>query len=81
MKEIPDLKFTEKEKNILDILIDQNGWTYQYVIVKRTGFAKSTVSYLLSKLKQKNLIDIMRDRKINVIILKSKNSFVDQREQ
>lgn len=69
----PDLimEYLEDEEMIIKILIKHNGQANQSDIVKETGFSKSKISNVLTKMKEDGDIDKIRQGKRNIIRLKN----------
>ncbi|MBU0615643.1 MAG: hypothetical protein KJ601_06125 [Nanoarchaeota archaeon] len=59
-----------EEKQVMDIVIRNDGSVYQSDIIKDTGFTKVKVSRVLDKLEGRQLIDRKRRGMTNVIIAK-----------
>ena len=69
----PDMimEYLEDEEMIIKILIKHNGQANQSDIVKETGFSKSKISNVLTKMKEDGDIDKIRQGKRNIIRLKN----------
>ncbi len=69
----PDMimEYLEDEEMIIKILIKHNGQANQSDIVKETGFSKSKISNVLTKMKKDGDIDKIRQGKRNIIRLKN----------
>ena len=69
----PDLtmEYLEDEEMIIKILIKHNGQASQSDIVKETGFSKSKISNVLTKMKEDGDIEKIRQGKRNIIRLKN----------
>lgn len=63
---------TESERQVFEIILDEDGTIFQSALVEKSGFSKVKVSRLLDKLEGKGLIDRRRRGMTNVVILKHK---------
>ena len=59
-----------EEKIIMDIVLRENGSTYQSDLIKETGKSKVVITRLLDKLEGKGLIERKRRGMTNMVILK-----------
>jgi len=68
-KNIPD-NLNADEKQILNIVMQEEGAIFQSTLVEKTGLSKVKITRILDKLEGKNLIERKRRGMTNVIILK-----------
>jgi len=59
----------KKEKEVIDLLINNNNQAYQSMIQKNTGISKASLSRTIKRLENKNLIEVRPSGNTNLIIL------------
>jgi uncharacterized membrane protein len=59
----------KKEKEVVNLLINNKNQAYQSMIQKETGISKATLSRTIKRLENKNLIEIRSSGNTNLIIL------------
>ncbi len=69
-KPIDKSKLDDDEKKVISILESAQGSTFQYEMIKRSGFSKVKVSRVLDKLEQKGLIERKRRGMANLVVIK-----------
>lgn len=67
-KRLQDLE--DEERQVMNIIINQEGSVYQSEIMKATGLSKVKVTRILDKLEGKSLIERKRRGMTNIVILK-----------
>lgn len=69
-REIDTSKLDEEEKEIIDLLLKEDGSLFQSNIVDKTNYSKVKVTRILDKLEGKQLIERKRRGMTNVVLLK-----------
>lgn len=70
-KSLKNLKLDKEEKQIMELILENNGSIFQSKIVEETNLGKVRITRLLDSLEARGLIERRRRGMTNVIILKS----------